>query len=146
MQKKLHFLLADDDPDDRTFFEITLKSLSPGAKLETVKDGAELLKFLEKNKKHLPDVLFLDINMPKKNGAECLAEIKRNDDLKKLPVIMYSTSLHEDAADQFYAKGAHYYIQKGDLNELEKLLKKVIKIFSRENIARPSREEFIFKS
>jgi DNA-binding NarL/FixJ family response regulator len=84
--------------------------------------------------------------MPKKNGAECLAEIKQNDELKSLPVIMYSTSLHEDIADQFYAPGAHYYIQKGDLNELEKFLKKVIKIFSRDKIPRPTRDAFIFKS
>jgi DNA-binding NarL/FixJ family response regulator len=78
--------------------------------------------------------------------VECLDEIKHNDELKQLPVIMYSTSLHKDVADQFYNAGAHYYIQKGDLNDLEKFLKKVIRIFSQEKIVYPAREAFIFKS
>jgi CheY-like chemotaxis protein len=143
MPKKLHFLLADDDPDDRKFFEMVLESLSD-TKLTTVKDGEELIRYLLKNTSNLPDVLFLDVNMPRKNGAECLKEIKQNEKLKKLPVIIYSTSLHEDLADQFYNEGAHYYIKKGDLNDLEILLKRAIKLFSQEKIVYPERDAFVF--
>jgi len=143
MPKKLHFLLADDDPDDRKFFGMVLETLTP-AKLTTVNDGEELMQYLLKNSSRLPDVLFLDVNMPRKNGAECLVEIKQNEKLKSLPVIIYSTSLHEDMADKFYNEGAHYYIKKGDLNDLEKLLKKVIRLFSKEKIGQPKRDAFIF--
>jgi CheY-like chemotaxis protein len=143
MPKKLHFLLADDDSDDRLFFGMVLNSLPGGTHLTTVRDGEELMDHLKKTKT-LPDVLFLDINMPRKNGAECLVEIKKNAKLKNLPVVMYSTSLHPEMADKFYENGAHYYIKKGDLEDLEKILKKMVTIFSAQKIIPPKRDEFIF--
>lgn len=143
MPKTLHFLLADDDSDDRMFFRMVLKTLAPEMKFSAVEDGEELMGFLLKNQSRLPDVLFLDVNMPRKNGAECLREIKQNEKLKNLPVIIYSTSLHEDMADKFYNAGAHYYIKKGDLDDLEKFLKKIIKLFSVEKVVSPKRDAFI---
>ncbi|MCW3101663.1 MAG: response regulator rcp1 [Bacteroidetes bacterium] len=146
MPKNLHFLLADDDKDDRSFFEMVLSALAPEVKLTTVQDGEELMEFLLKNSSRLPDVLFLDINMPRKNGAECLQEIMQNEMLKALPVIMYSTSLHPEVAEQFHKDGAWYYIQKGDLNELERYLKKVLKLFSRGKMVYPGKDAFIIKT
>ncbi|MCE3279307.1 MAG: rcp1 2 [Bacteroidetes bacterium] len=142
MPKKLHFLLADDDSDDRLFFEMVLNSLPEPTQLRTVQDGEELMEYLKKTKT-LPDVLFLDINMPRKNGAECLVEIKKNEKLKNLPVVIYSTSLHPEMADKFYENGAHYYIKKGDLEDLEKILKKMVTIFSAKEIIYPKRNDFI---
>ncbi|MGZ3902669.1 MAG: response regulator, partial [Bacteroidia bacterium] len=95
----INILLADDDKDDRYFFEKALKTLSIKAQLTISEDGEKLMAYLLKHSEKLPDVLFLDLNMPRKNGAECLTEIKLHEKLKKLPVIIYSTSLHDDVAD-----------------------------------------------
>src|SRR5688500_20391697 len=70
-------LLADDDIDDRYFFEKVLKSLMVNTELATVEDGERLMIYLAENSEKLPDILFLDLNMPKKNGTECLSEIGR---------------------------------------------------------------------
>ncbi len=112
-------------------------------KLTTVDDGERLMSYLSKNINKLPDVLFLDLNMPRKNGAECLKEIKLNKKLQHLPVIIYSTSLHEAVADELYKNGAHYYIRKTDLLELRKVLHKVLTMIIENKFSRPPRSEFI---
>ena len=139
----LEILLADDDRDDRYFFEKALAALPGPAHLSTVVDGEKLLAFLSENAKKLPDVLFLDLNMPRKSGAECLAEIKRHKKLEKLPVVIYSTSLHENVADMLYKTGAHYFVHKADFPELKKSLARVLTLLTASEFARPSREEFI---
>lgn len=88
----LNILLADDDIDDRIFFNKAIKEIPISTHLTTVHDGEELMKYLEKNLKNLPDILFLDLSMPRKNGFECLYEIKENEKLKHMPVVMFSTS------------------------------------------------------
>lgn len=143
MPTQFNLLLADDDTDDRFFFDKALKILKAPTHLTTVEDGEQLMDYLIKNEDSLPDVLFLDLNMPRKNGEECLDEIKQNDKLKQLPVIMYSTSLHEDVADRLFKTGAHYYIRKTGLNELQKMLQLVLSFMTDNKFERPSREEFI---
>lgn len=101
------------------------------------------MSYLLEKSKQLPDVLFLDLNMPRKNGSMCLAEIKSNEKLKKLPVIIYSTSLYEDVASLLYKEGAHYYVRKTDLAELKKILLRVLTLMLEKNFTRPSRDEFI---
>ena len=101
----LNILLADDDADDRYFFERALQDLPITTNLKTVPDGARLMEYLYKNTDHLPDVLFLDNNMPRKNGSECLAEIKNNAQLKGIPIVMCSTSLGNDF---------HCFAQRGE--------------------------------
>jgi CheY-like chemotaxis protein len=88
----LKILLADDDTDDRFFFEKALNELSLNTHLTTVHGGEQLMEYLLENTKNLPDVLFLDLSMPRKNGIECLSEIKENKQLEAVPVIMFSTS------------------------------------------------------
>ncbi|MGZ3895049.1 MAG: response regulator [Bacteroidia bacterium] len=143
MEKLLKLLLADDDKDDRFFFNKVLQELSIPTHLTTVEDGEKLMQYLSKNHKHLPDLLFLDLNMPRKNGAECLVEIKGDKRLKELPVIIYSTSLHEDVADLLYDKGAHYYIRKTDIIELKKVLGYTLGLMIASNFERPKRTKFI---
>lgn len=139
----LNIVLADDDKDDRFFFDMVLKNLSIPTKLVTVEDGALLMNYLLKNTKNLPDVLFLDLNMPKKNGSECLMEIKQNEQLKKIPVIIYSTSYNEDKADELYKKGAHYYLRKTDLAKIGKILQDVLNLLIIKKFKRPPRNEFV---
>lgn len=84
--KKLSIILADDDIDDCLFFTEALEELKINIQLKIVHDGEELMRQLAlKNNKY--DVLFLDLNMPRKNGFECLQEIKSNEKLISLPVI-----------------------------------------------------------
>ena len=139
----LHILLADDDRDDRFFFNKVLNTIPIPTRLSTTEDGEKLMNYLVANSTNLPDVLFLDVNMPKKNGSECLKEIKQNEKLKLLPVIIYSTSMYEDVADLLYNSGAHYYVRKTDLMELREVLQQVLTLLVEKRFARPAREEFI---
>jgi CheY-like chemotaxis protein len=111
---KIHqnLLLADDDIDDCIFFEDALNELHVSATLSTVNDGVQLISYLFAKTNSLPDVIFLDLNMPKKSGFECLAEIKKNDILMSIPVIIFSTSLDLNVVDKLYQMGAHRYIRK----------------------------------
>jgi DNA-binding NtrC family response regulator len=146
MTEQLNVLLADDDADDRFFFEDALKLTPISSELNTVEDGDKLMKYLDANLNQLPDVLFLDLNMPKKNGTECLQEIKSSQTLKNLPVIIYSTSMHEDTADDLYKKGAHYYFKKASLSELETTLHTLLTLMKDKKLTRPSRNDFILRS
>lgn len=110
--KQLNILLADDDLDDCRFFKEALEALPLTTKLTTVNDGEELMTYLLENTDHLPHVLFLDINMPRKNGFECLSEIKHHDKLKDLPVVMFSTSNAQDKINILFNTGADVYIRK----------------------------------
>ncbi len=139
----INILLADDDKDDRFFFGMALKKLPILTELSTVEDGEMLIDYLLKNIKRLPDILFLDLNMPRKNGSECLEEIKNNEELKAIPVIIYSTSMGDAEADHLYKNGAHYYVRKADLNEIELILHKVLTLLLKNDFERPSRKEFI---
>jgi len=139
----LNILLADDDADDRYFFERALQDLPITTNLKTVPDGARLMEYLYKNTDHLPDVLFLDNNMPRKNGSECLAEIKNNAQLKGIPIVMCSTSLGNDFANSLYQSGAHYYLHKCDFEDLTKCIYTILKLLA-ENPLQPPRSKFMF--
>lgn len=136
------FLLADDDNDDRFFFRDVLSKVSPSAELTTVGDGEELMKYLFDNSHQLPDVLFLDINMPRKNGKECLIEIRADEKLKHLPIIIYSTSLPEIIADELFAIGANKYLRKTNLIELKEKLRLVLSQLAEDKFPQTTKENF----
>ena len=149
--KQLSILLADDDKDDRFFFSMALESLTVPTQLAIVMDGEKLMVYLDENSHQLPDVLFLDLNMPRKNGFECLNEIKLNNNLNKLPVIIYSTSFEQDVVNQLYKNGAHYFIRKpAEFSQLKKLIQQTVAILMRDlpignsgNILQPTIENFV---
>ena len=131
----LNILLADDDLDDCMFFREALEELSVKTKLSTVNDGAQLMKMLSETRVK-PDVLFLDLNMPCKNGIECITEIKSDDLLKQLPVIIYSTSFDPDIVKLMQLSGAHYYICKpAEFHNLKKVIDKSLKLISQNKLA-----------
>jgi len=147
MHKTHHnLLLADDDIDDCIFFEDALKELPISATLSTVNNGIQLMNYLLAKSDDLPDVLFLDLNMPRKNGIECLTEIKLNDTLKDLPVIIFSTSFNLEVVDLFYQKGAHYYIRKpGEYEKLRKIILEAVTLTSQNKLTQPTRDKFILE-
>lgn len=137
-------LLADDDPDDCIFFKEAVEALQLATSLIMVNDGEQLMQFLTKNNSPFPDVLFLDLNMPRKNGFECLAEIKHNPVLQSLPVVIFSTSLEQDMVNQLYNNGAQYFIRKpADFLQFKKIIQHTVILLSKENIALPAREDFV---
>ncbi len=126
-------LLADDDEDDCFLFGEALQEILIPTKLTTVRNGEQLLHLLEAIKEELPHVLFLDLNMPRKNGWQCLEEVKRSEKLKKLKVIIFSTSFQQDVADQLYKNGAMHYIRKpSDFSQLKEVILKVLTILQDE--------------
>ncbi|CAN5254421.1 response regulator [soil metagenome] len=142
----LKILLADDDEDDCLLFQDALNELSLPASLHTVSNGVALMSFLESHSIDLPYVLFLDLNMPRKTGADCLNEIKQNENLKQLPVIIYSTSFNPEVMELLYTQGAQHYIRKpGDFENLKSVIKKAISLIRQPNTLKPSKEEFVIQ-
>jgi CheY-like chemotaxis protein len=110
--------LADDDTDDCSFFEDALNDLNIQAELNIANDGIELMSNLDKVlDPPPPDIIFLDLNMPRKNGYECLAEIRNHPMLKEIPVVIFSTTDNENAIDTTYSLGANYYIRKPNTHQ-----------------------------
>ena len=129
----LNILLADDDTDDCFFFDKALKEIPIANHLTSVHDGVQLMNYLFENIEHLPNVLFLDLSMPRKTGFECLSEIKENKKLKDLHVVMFSTSFPRDfdyennIIKMLFEIGAQDYIRKpSDFKELKKVIHKAL--------------------
>lgn len=145
--KHYNLLLADDDEDDCDFFREALSETTIKAELFMVHDGVQLMNYLEKNGlENFPDVIFLDLNMPRKNGIECLTEMKANERLKSLPVIIFSTSLDSEIVNNLYQKGASYYIRKpGEFSKLKTVIEKALTVASENNFKQPERANFILQ-
>ena len=121
--EKIQILLADDDEDDAHFFAKALKELTIETELKVVVNGDDLMVFLKDENNSMPDVLFLDINMPRKNGIDCLAEIKQIPRLKALPIVMFSTSNEWDKINLLFKTGANVYIHKpNDFQQLKQVI------------------------
>lgn len=137
-------LLADDDEDDRMFFQDALDELLVSATLHVVNNGLELMGFLEKNMHQLPHVIFLDLNMPSKSGAECLAEIKKHEKLNAIPIIIYSTSANPEVMESLYNLGALYYVRKeGDFSNLKSVIGKALSLWQQNSSRQPHRSNFL---
>lgn len=142
----ISILLADDDFDDCDLFKDALSELSIATSIMIVNDGEQLMRLLSEISGNLPDVLFLDLNFPRKAGFDCLAAIKRDEQLKSLFVVIFSTSVDEHLAEELYQHGAHYYICKpAEFSTLKKLIFKVLRIIERGNLERPAIEDFILR-
>jgi CheY-like chemotaxis protein len=121
--KHLNILLADDDSYDCLFVKKAIEELRLSTNLTIVNDGEQLMNYLSDNPKNLPDILFLDLSMPRKNGFECLSEIKQNKKLKDLPLVMLSTSDSKDTISKVFRIGAQVYIHKpGDFAQLKQVI------------------------
>ncbi len=139
----IRILLADDDEDDRHFFGRILEEIEIKTSLVTVVDGEKLIQYLLKNSANLPDIIFMDFNMPRKNGLQCLSEISADEKFRQLPVVIYSTSLQDRNADLLYDKGAYYYVRKTNLEELKKYVRHILMMITENKLIRPARAEFI---
>ncbi|WP_341225363.1 response regulator [uncultured Arcticibacterium sp.] len=143
---KLNILLADDDEDDCEFFSDALNEISPLSSLTILNDGVQLMNFLAVESESYPDVIFLDLNMPKKSGMECITEIKAIDKLKNIPIVVSSTSLDSDVVNTLYELGTHFYIKKpGAFNVLKKVINEALVLISVSNLQQPSSDKFVIQ-
>jgi CheY-like chemotaxis protein len=125
----IHVLLADDDVDDCLLFRDALNELSKTTVLSTVSDGEQLMRVLDESPR-LPDVLFLDLNMPRKNGLECLVQIKSNVKTESIPVVIFSTSFNPDVVSLLHTNGARFYIRKPDeFEDLKTVIARALLLF-----------------
>jgi CheY-like chemotaxis protein len=125
----LYILLAEDDEDDRLFFKEALQEIKVKTNISFVTDGAQLMDYLNQAGIRLPNVVFLDLNMPVKSGMECLIEIRRNNRLKDLAIVIYSTSASEEDIEDAFVNGANIYIKKpNDFSLLKSTLAKVVSL------------------
>ena len=120
--------LADDDVNDSFLFRDAIEQISKNLSLKIFKDGSELMDHLSNKRNAFPDFIFLDLNMPYKNGFDCLDEIRSNERLKNLRVIIYSTSSHIDDIQEALNKGATLYFAKS--STFQELVNRLTKIFA----------------
>lgn len=130
MQKDFTFItLADDDEDDRLLFTDAFEELKINTVVNTFNNGQLLMDYLNNPESVLPHIIFLDLNMPIKNGIDCLKEIKQNDNLKNIAIAIYSTSSSDEDVENTFVLGANVYIKKpSDFKTLKEVLNDVVTV------------------
>ena len=128
--KAVEILLVDDNPGDIRLTQEALKESKVINNLHVVEDGLEALNFLGKNGKYkneiTPDIILLDLNLPKRNGREVLKEIKADEKLKQIPVVILTISTAEEDILKSYELHANCYITKPvDMNQFIKIVRSI---------------------
>jgi CheY-like chemotaxis protein len=102
--------MADDDSDDQEFLKMAVHQYSKEVRVECVPNGIELMNYLKNEEQ--PDLIILDLNMPQKDGRTALSEIKTNEELKHIPILIYTTSTSPFEINQIYQLGANSFLSK----------------------------------
>lgn len=127
MGRKIQCLLIDDDPEDQEIFMMALDVLGPEFIGIGLKDSIDALEKLTGDTSLIPDIIFLDVNMPKMNGIELLQEINQLVNLKNTPVLMYTTSWDHNVMSICKQFGANEYLVKPyTLDSLVECLREVL--------------------
>ncbi|KIX22501.1 transcriptional regulator [Flavobacterium sp. 316] len=147
MQKDFILItLADDDEDDRLFFTDAFDELKINTVVNTVNNGVQLMDFLNNPESVLPNIIFLDLNMPIKSGIDCLKEIKQNDRFKDIAIAIYSTSSSDEDVENTFVLGANIYIKKpSDFNTLKKVLNEVVTLNWQYHTSGLNKENFLLR-
>jgi CheY-like chemotaxis protein len=119
MKRPITILLTDDDEEDLQMTQEALRESRLGNDLRITRDGEELMDYLHRRGRYsdpsdapMPGLILLDLNMPRKDGREALAEIKADPDLRRIPVIMLTTSKAEEDIFRSYDLGVNSFISK----------------------------------
>jgi CheY-like chemotaxis protein len=141
----LNIALADDDEDDRMLFLEAFDEITSQTKLLLFKHGQELLDYLFQPDNIIPSLVFLDLNMPIKNGMQCLCEIRSNPKLKDLCVAIYSTSSSDKDINETFLNGANIYINKpNSFTKLREVVEKVLNMNWQEHTSNLNKNTFLF--
>ena len=139
--EKLNFILADDDQDDWEIFQEGLAGTMPSHTLHWVKHGENVF---EEVKGLIPDILFLDLNLPGYDGIECLKLIKEEPGIEKVPVIIYTTSNAPSHVKECYDLGAARYLLKPvSYNGIFKGLELIFNLYKKSQLVRPEFDQFV---
>lgn len=130
MNPQIHCFLIDDDQDDQEIFSLALSGLELNVRCEFANNGIEAIEKLRSKQTFLPDFIFMDLNMPRMNGKQCLAEIKKIPHLKEVPVIIYSTSSRNTDVSDLLQMGADDYIAKP--SSISALISELFKVFCKQ--------------
>lgn len=134
-------VLAEDDKDDVLIFELAVERARILISLRHAVDGDELFRLL---KEAIPDIIFLDINMPCKDGVACITEIRQNPEYNHVPVIMYTSYNHSQKIEAAYKHGANFYLLKTEsIVELAENLKKIFTVEWKQYMYYPPINQFI---
>jgi chemotaxis family two-component system response regulator Rcp1 len=130
LDRSIEILLVEDNPGDARLTQEAIREAQMRNNLNWVLDGVEALTFLRKEGKHKqaprPDLILLDLNLPRKDGREVLAEIKNDEQLKRIPVIVLTTSEADEDISRAYRLKANCYIAKPpQLNQLVTIVKNI---------------------
>ena len=117
MKDNIKLLMVDDDADDRELFAAAVKEVDRDIECIMAKDGQQALELLRNTASSLPDFIFLDLRMPRIGGKKCLFEIKKDDRLKDIPVIIYTTSREVEESKELYEMGAVHFVSKPSNSE-----------------------------
>lgn len=147
MQKDFILItLADDDEDDRMFFTDAFEELKINTVVNTVNDGVALMAFLNDTESILPNIIFLDLNMPLKSGIECLKEIKNEPKFNDIAIAIYSTSSSEDDIEKTFVLGANIYIKKpNNFEKLKDVLSEVVTLNWQYHTSGLSKDNFLLR-
>jgi CheY-like chemotaxis protein len=126
----IEVLLVEDNPGDVLLTKIALEDSKIRVNLNVVEDGVEAMAFLRKQGKYInmphPDIILLDFNLPKKDGREVLAEVKTDENLKRIPVVVLTTSQAEEDILKAYNLAANCYISKPvDFDQFVKIVQSI---------------------
>ena len=127
--KFLNIFYCDDDGEDIEIFTALVKRISDNAKVTVTRDPVEGIKLLKETKPK-PHILFFDSSMPKMDGFECVIAVKRNKELKKIPIVIVSGGLQKKHIEQYNKLGVFMFLAKADLYSMEQLLRSVFNIHS----------------
>jgi CheY-like chemotaxis protein len=142
----IRILLADDDESDRLLFTEAFAELKIKTTVYTTNNGVELMERLNMKDLRLPHLIFLDLNMPLKNGLECLKEIRSDEKLKDISIAIYSTSENEKDVEETFVNGANVYITKpNNFGTLKQVLQKAVLYSHLYHDKSMNRENFILK-
>lgn len=137
----MHILMADDDKDDFYILKEAAEKAGEPLTISYVSNWLELWRFILKT---LPDVLFLDLNMPVKNGIECLQLLREDRKYDKVPIIIYSTFVNKNDIDKAYKSGANYFVVKPSaIEDISDMIKKLCSMSKEVLLSTPPREEFV---
>ncbi len=128
LSEKRLLMIVDDDKDDRFFFRSAIRKNNPSFECIEAENGVEALQQL-RSTDALPDFIFLDLNMPKMDGRECLMELKKDKILKNIPVIIYSTSEYKLDKEVTKELGADFFLTK--LSDIYPLPEELVKAMNK---------------
>jgi CheY-like chemotaxis protein len=139
-----HVLLAEDDEDDYYVFSLAIAEVPVKVLLTRAEDGEKLMRLLDEK---MPDILFLDLRMPLKDGHACLREIRADKRFDKLPIIIYSSLEDLRNIEMCYREGANLYaIKPSTLGELSAIIERILNIDWKKVLYFPTFPQFVMRA